>query len=70
MRRIHNSNAANEIAVEAFLDRRIGSWTSPRRWPGSWTAWVRPPADTLDDVVGLDAAARGAAERIASARAA
>ena len=63
-------SAANEVAVEAFLARRIGFLDIASTVAQVLQAMGAPPADTLDNVVTLDAAARRAAERIASARAA
>ncbi len=64
-------SAANEIAVEAFLGRRIGFLNIAATVEGVLDRMGAPPANTLDEVVALDAAARVAAsERVASARAA
>ena len=64
-------SAANEIAVEAFLGRKISFLDIAATVEGVLDRMGAPPADTLEDVVALDAAARAlAAERIASARAA
>ena len=57
-------NAANEIAVEAFLKRRIGFLDIAGTVERVLDTMGTPPADTLDDVVALDAAARRAAERL------
>ena len=62
-------NAANEIAVEAFLNRRIGFLDIAGTVEKVLDFMGTPPADTLDDVIALDAAARRAAERFAAARA-
>jgi 1-deoxy-D-xylulose-5-phosphate reductoisomerase len=63
-------NAANEIAVAAFLQRRIGfldiAATVARVLDGMGTT----AADTLDEVIALDRDARRSAERFAAARAA
>jgi 1-deoxy-D-xylulose-5-phosphate reductoisomerase len=63
-------NAANEIAVAAFLQRRIGFLdivgTVARVLDSIGTA----TAGTLDEVIALDRDARRAAERFAAARAA
>jgi 1-deoxy-D-xylulose-5-phosphate reductoisomerase len=63
-------NAANEIAVAAFLQRRIGfldiAATVARVLDGMGTT----AADTLDEVIALDRDARRCAERFAAARAA
>ena len=63
-------NAANEIAVEAFLQRRIGFLDIAGTVAEVLDAMGNQPADTLDEVVALDAAARRTAERLATARAA
>ncbi len=63
-------SAANEVAVEAFLNRRIGFLDIVATVAGVLEAMGAPPADTLEDVVALDLAARRAAEQIATARAA
>jgi 1-deoxy-D-xylulose-5-phosphate reductoisomerase len=63
-------SAANEVAVDAFLNRRIGFLDIAATVARVLDALGAPPADTLEAVVALDAAARRAAERIANARAA
>ena len=64
-------NAANEIAVEAFLGGRIGFLDIAATVESVVDAMGAPPADSLDDVIALDAAARrAAAERIGAQRAA
>lgn len=63
-------SAANEVAVEAFLQRRIGFLDIAGMVERVVDGLGAPPADTLDDVVALDGAARRAATRIATARAA
>ena len=63
-------NAANEIAVAAFLNRRIGFLDIASTVEMVLDSLGTPPADTLDDVIALDAAARRSAERYAAARAA
>ena len=55
-------NAANEIAVEAFLSRRIGFLDIAATVSTVLLRLGTPKADTLDDVIALDATAR----RIAS----
>ena len=62
-------NAANEIAVEAFLQRRIGFLEIAGTVARVLEAMGARPADTIDDVVGLDEAARAEAERRIAARA-
>src|SRR3954454_10342998 len=51
-------NAANEIAVEAFLQRRIGFLDIVDTVARVLEQLGTPKADTLDDVVALDATAR------------
>ena len=63
-------SAANEIAVEAFLQRRIGFLDIVRTVSRVMDAMGAPHADTLDEVIGLDAAARRTATQFAAARAA
>jgi 1-deoxy-D-xylulose-5-phosphate reductoisomerase len=63
-------SAANEIAVEAFLQRRIGFLDIARTVSRVMDALGAPQADTLDDVIALDTAARRAATQFAAARAA
>jgi 1-deoxy-D-xylulose-5-phosphate reductoisomerase len=63
-------NAANEIAVEAFLKRRIGFLDIASTVAEVLDMLGSPPADTLDEVIALDQAARRAADRFATARAA
>jgi len=63
-------NAANEVAVAAFLDRRIGFLDIAGTVSRVLDALGTPPAGTLDAVIALARAARQAAERIALAHAA
>jgi 1-deoxy-D-xylulose-5-phosphate reductoisomerase len=63
-------NAANEIAVEAFMQRRIGFLDIIDTVAQVLDTMGTPPADSLDEVLALDAAARRQAERFATARAA
>jgi 1-deoxy-D-xylulose-5-phosphate reductoisomerase len=63
-------SAANEIAVEAFLQRRIGFLDIARTVARVMDAMGTPNADTLDEVIALDLAARRAATQFAAARAA
>ncbi len=63
-------NASNEIAVEAFLQRRIG-FLDIAGTVGRVLDRMGPrPAVDLDDVVALDAAARAETERFVAAHAA
>jgi 1-deoxy-D-xylulose-5-phosphate reductoisomerase len=57
-------NAANEIAVESFLQHRIGFLAIADTVERVLDAMGTPPADTLDEVLDLDAAARRTAERL------
>ena len=61
-------NAANEIAVAAFLDRRIGFLEIAAVVQATLEHLGPCPAGTLDLVVGLDAQARGVAARFVTAR--
>jgi 1-deoxy-D-xylulose-5-phosphate reductoisomerase len=67
-------SAANEIAVAAFLQRRIGFLDIAGVVARVLDGMGVPPIETLDDVLALDEAARraaeGAVERVAIARAA
>jgi 1-deoxy-D-xylulose-5-phosphate reductoisomerase len=62
-------SAANEIAVEAFLQRRIGFLDIVGTVAAVLDAMGLQSADTIDEVVALDAAARRTADRLATARA-
>ncbi len=61
-------NAANEVAVDAFLKRRIGFLDIAGTVEKVLDSMGTPPADTLDDVIALDHAARRAAEAFATAQ--
>jgi 1-deoxy-D-xylulose-5-phosphate reductoisomerase len=63
-------NAANEIAVESFLQRSIGFLSIVGTVARVLDAMGTPPADTLEEVLALDAAARRMAERLTGDRAA
>jgi 1-deoxy-D-xylulose-5-phosphate reductoisomerase len=54
-------NAANEIAVEAFLSRRIGFMTIAQVVDSVLNALPNRSAHALEDVIEADAAARRAA---------
>ncbi len=56
-------NAANEVAVEAFLQRRIAYTAIPRVIESVLTESVAHSAETLEQILADDAAARAAAER-------
>ena len=61
-------SAANEVAVEAFLDRRIGFLDIAGMVAAVMDHLGAPPADTLAVVMDLDAAARRSAARVIAAR--
>jgi 1-deoxy-D-xylulose-5-phosphate reductoisomerase len=63
-------NAANEIAVAAFLQRRIGFLDIAGTVARVLDSMGITAAGTLDEVIALDRDARRAAERFAAARAA
>ncbi len=63
-------SAANEVAVEAFLMRRLGFMEIAALVEAVMDRLGSPAADTLDDVMELDGAARRAAKSIAAAKAA
>jgi 1-deoxy-D-xylulose-5-phosphate reductoisomerase len=60
-------SAANEVAVEEFLARRIGFLDIAAVVEAVMAALGAPPADTLDAVLDLDARARVAARQRAAA---
>ncbi|HEU0186874.1 MAG TPA: 1-deoxy-D-xylulose-5-phosphate reductoisomerase, partial [Gallionellaceae bacterium] len=55
-------NAANEVAVDAFLNRKIAFLDIPRLIDEVLTALPNAAANTLEDVLAADAASRAAAE--------
>jgi 1-deoxy-D-xylulose-5-phosphate reductoisomerase len=57
-------SAANEVAVEAFLKRRIGFLDIARTVETVLDRLGDQPAETLDDVLALDRAGRRAAEQV------
>jgi 1-deoxy-D-xylulose-5-phosphate reductoisomerase len=61
-------SAANEVAVEAFLARRIGFLDIAIVVEQVMGELGAPPAETLEAVLALDAAARDCATRRAAAR--
>jgi 1-deoxy-D-xylulose-5-phosphate reductoisomerase len=63
-------NAANEVAVAAFLDRRIGFLDIAAIVESVMQRFGAPPVDDLAAVLALDAQARDAAETLATAKAA
>lgn len=54
-------NAANEVAVQAFLDRQLGFTAIPALIAACLDALPAEPLDNLDDVLAADARAREAA---------
>jgi len=60
-------NAANEVAVGAFLDGRIGFMDIPRRVDHALQSVQAGPADSLDAVLAADEAAREATVAVAGA---
>jgi 1-deoxy-D-xylulose-5-phosphate reductoisomerase len=58
-------NAANEIAVDAFLDRRIPFLAIPRLIEDVLATFPASTVNTLDDVLNADAAARAVAIELA-----
>jgi 1-deoxy-D-xylulose-5-phosphate reductoisomerase len=63
-------NAANEIAVESFMQHSIGFLDIVGTVARVLDAMGTPSADTLDEVLALDTAARRMAQRLAADRAA
>lgn len=63
-------NAANEIAVAAFLDNRIGFLDIARIVETAMDKLGAPPVDDLESVLALDGEARALATALASAKAA
>ncbi|GAB0115258.1 1-deoxy-D-xylulose-5-phosphate reductoisomerase [Acidisoma sp. C75] len=63
-------NAANEVAVAAFLARRIGFLDIVGTVEAVLDQLGAPPAPDLDAIIGLDAAARQAADALILSRAA
>jgi len=57
-------NAANEVAVAAFLDKRLSFLAIPRLIEDVLAALPVSAANTLDDVLNADAAARAAAHEL------
>ena len=57
-------NAANEVAVQAFLDERIGFMDIPRAVEAALQATPHAAADSLDAVLAADARARRAADEV------
>jgi 1-deoxy-D-xylulose-5-phosphate reductoisomerase len=63
-------NAANEVAVDAFLNRRIGFLDIAATVGGVLDAMGAPRSDSLDEVMELDTRARRMAEQLTDAFAA
>ena len=63
-------SAANEVAVEAFLGRRLGFTEIAELVERVMDQLGTPGADDLEAVMALDSAARRAAQRVAAAQAA
>lgn len=63
-------NAANEVAVALFLDRRLGFLDIAAVVEDTLAVFGAPPANTLDAVLALDEAARQRAGDLAARRAA
>lgn len=63
-------NAANEVAVSAFLQRRIGFLSIPAVIERVLATFREPPAATLDELVALDTAARRLGEQAVASEAA
>ena len=63
-------SAANEVAVEAFLARRLAFAGIAESVERVLDAMGSPAADSLDDVIALDAAARRSARTMVGAKAA
>jgi 1-deoxy-D-xylulose-5-phosphate reductoisomerase len=61
-------NAANEIAVAAFLDRRIGFLDIAATVDHILTQFAGARAETIEEVLALDAATREAAARLCAAQ--
>ena len=56
-------NAANEVAVHGFLERRIGFLDVPRIVEETLASVANVPLSDLETVVGVDQEARRVAER-------
>ena len=60
-------NAANEIAVAAFLDRRIGFLQIPFIVEQVLASYTPPPPASIDEVLAVDSEARTRAQRLVEA---
>jgi 1-deoxy-D-xylulose-5-phosphate reductoisomerase len=63
-------NAANEVAVALFLDRRLGFLDIAAVVEETLELFGTPAAAALEDILALDAAARREAARLATRRSA
>lgn len=61
-------NAANEVAVAAFLDERIGLADIPQLIAGVMTAYTSEKASDIETILGADSWARTAAEKLLAVR--
>jgi 1-deoxy-D-xylulose-5-phosphate reductoisomerase len=61
-------NAANEVAVAAFLGRRIGFLDIAAIVGDTLAKMVNTPATNLDEIVAVDAAARAVAGELVADR--
>ena len=61
-------NAANEIAVSAFLQRRLGFLAIPEVLRESMDALADSPAASLEELLEVDAQARRVAGQLVTAR--
>lgn len=59
-------NAANEIAVESFLERRLGFTQIADVIAATLDSFAPPVMRSIDDVIGIDGQARAVASRIIS----
>jgi 1-deoxy-D-xylulose-5-phosphate reductoisomerase len=62
-------NAANEIAVKAFLDRRIGFLAITDTIEQALNAWAHRPIESIEDCVVVDTDARRSVTALVDARA-
>ena len=62
-------NAANEIAVKAFLDRRIGFLAITETIEQALNAWAHRPIESIEDCVVVDTDARRSVNALVDARA-
>jgi 1-deoxy-D-xylulose-5-phosphate reductoisomerase len=62
-------NAANEVAVKAFLDRRIGFVAITDTIEEALAAWAHRPIDSIEDCVAVDTDARRSVTALVDTRA-